>query len=119
MGSKLDNGLALQILRVIQQHPESYPIKGKSLALQFQTDLRSITLCIELLRFSGQPICVSKGKNPGYFYPNDISQLIPVIEQRRGQALNMLLGNKKMLEYFNKGQSTIWDEMAERDLQTV
>lgn len=117
MPSKFDNGFALQVLRVIQQHPECDPITGHVLALRFQVNLRCITLCIEYLRFNGYPICVSKGKVPGYFYPTDISQLIPVIEQRRKQAINIMLGNKKMLEYFNKGQQTIWDEMAEIDLQ--
>jgi len=118
MQNRLDNGLALQILRVIQEHTASGPITGKALALRFQTDLRSITTCIEHLRNLGFRIGASKGKRLGYFHARTIEEILPTIEQRRSQALKILIGNKKMLES-KEGQSTIWDEMAERDLQTI
>jgi len=109
--SRQDVFLHLRILKRIQQHTQSNPITGASIAAEFGTSWRNVASVVEDLRDSGHKIGSSKGgkdKGMGYFLAHDPSEIHSTCLHMESQA-KKILSRANKLRNWGSAQPTIFE----------
>ncbi len=106
----------MRALKIISEHTIDNPITGDSIALQMNTDWRTVAGYIEVLRFLGFKIGSSKIKPMGYFLARTPEEMRPTAERMKQTCLVQLKLVQRMFQW-NGDQPTIFDghDLAEVD----
>ena len=101
--------LTLAILRTIEGHPSSNPIRGRELAEIHSVNIRQVQDIVEMLRSSGFKVGSAMAPPAGYFLATDAEELLETAEHYRSRGRLFFATANRLLD-FGRLQQTIWEQ---------